>query len=295
MPHHYEDTFAVPDGLCLYEQGWLPDEKKALRARIIVVHGYGEHSGRYGHVATFLTQRGYALHTYDQRGHGRSGGRRAFVWRFDHYLDDLDVFLARTRARAPERPLFLFGHSMGGAVCALHGIERRPNVSGLILSSPALKVSDDIAPLLRKMAFLIGWLFPMLPTIRLKYSQPSHDPVVKARFEADPLNYHGRVLARTGAETIRATRRIQERMEALTLPFLVLHGTADDMTDPEASRELYRRARAVDKTLKLYPGFYHETFNEIGGAHVLDDLAGWLDARVEDYGVPAPPSSAKTT
>lgn len=272
----YEDTFQTYDGLRLFMQGWCPADETP-RSAIALVHGYAEHSGRHADLAHFLVRHGHAVHAFDQRGYGRSEGRRAYVQRFDQYLDDLDHFLERVRARTPDRPLLLLGHSMGGAVGALYCLERNPAITGLILSSPAIRIGDDVPDVLQRLSPVIGRLFPHLPTIRLDRRYLSRRDAVIREAERDPLNYHGRMPARTGAEIARAGRRIRERMEALQLPFLVFHGTADRLADVQGSCELYTHARSTDKTLGLYEGFYHETMNEPGRAQVLLSLAAWLD------------------
>lgn len=269
-------TLTTQDSCHLFTQRWTVDTP---RAAVALVHGYAEHSGRYAHVAHHLNAHGISVYTYDQRGFGRSEGRRAYVTSFDELLDDLAHFLDHTRRHVPDVPLFLFGHSMGGAVCALYAIERSQDFRGLVLSSPAVEVNTDIAPFLRKLARWLGRLVPTLPTVHTPDDAISRDPEVVADAKADPLNYHGRVLARTGAAIIDAARRIQARMEAITCPLLIFHGTADKLTDPHASRMLYARARSDDKTLQLYEGLYHETFNEPEKEQVLDDVAAWITAR----------------
>lgn len=271
-------SITTSDGTRLFTQRWQAD---AARAAVLLVHGYAEHSGRYAHVARYLQARGTSVYTYDQRGFGRSDGRRALVTSFDRLLDDLQRVIDRTRRHlSDDVPLFLMGHSMGGAVCALYAIERTQAFQGLILSSPAVEVDDDIAPVLRHLAGVIGRLAPTLPTIRTPDDAISRDPAVIAAAEADPLNYHGRVLAGTGAAFLRAAQRIQTHMAAIALPLLVFHGTADKLTDPGASRMLYEQARSPDKTLNLYDGLYHETLNEPEKEQVLADIVDWLDARV---------------
>ncbi len=266
------------DGTRLFTQRW---EAHAAHAAMLLVHGYAEHSGRYAHVAGYLNAHDVSVYTYDQRGFGRSDGRRALVTSFDQLLDDLQCVIDRTRRRlSDDAPLFLMGHSMGGAVCALYAIERSQAFQGLILSSPAVEVDDDIAPVLRHLAGVIGRLVPTLPTIRTPDDAISRDPAVIAAAEADPLNYHGRVLAGTGAAFIRAARRIQTHMAAIALPLLVFHGTADKLTDPAASRMLYEHARSPDKALNLYDGLYHETLNEPEKEQVLEDIVEWLQARI---------------
>ena len=155
-------TFDAPDGLRLFERVWHPPQ--APQAGVVLVHGYAEHSGRYDHVAAFLNDRGYAVYAYDLRGHGRSEGRRAFVDTFVRYLNDLGVFLQRVRRRLQDVPLFLMGHSMGGTVCARFYLERRPELAGLVLSSPLLRPGAD-APEVP--------LPPRPPTGRCFFASPS--------------------------------------------------------------------------------------------------------------------------
>lgn len=272
------DTLTTADGTRLFTQRWCAD---APTAAVVLVHGYAEHSGRYAHVAGYLHARSISVYAYDQRGFGQSDGRRGYVASFDQLLDDLQHMLDRTRHLLPDAvPIFLLGHSMGGAVAALYAIEHGPAVRGLILSSPAVEVDGDIAPVLRRLAGVLGRLFPTLPTIRTPDDAISRDPDVVAAAQADPLNYHGRVLARTGAEFLRAAQRIQHHMEAIALPLLIVHGTADKLTDPAASRMLYEHARSPDKTLHLYDGLYHETLNEPEKEQVLNDVVKWMQARI---------------
>jgi alpha-beta hydrolase superfamily lysophospholipase len=265
------------DGLHLVMSRWTVD---APEGAVLIVHGYGEHSGRYGHVADAMRDAGMQVFAYDQRGYGRSEGPRAYVDTFDDYLDDLGLAIDHVRRRIGEQPLYLFGHSMGGAVVLLYVLDRQVRgVHGLLLSSPAVEVDPNIAPLLRKVARWVGMLAPRLPTVPSPEGRISRDPDVVAEAEEDPLNYHGRVLARTGAEILRANQRIQAQLDRLTYPFLVFHGTDDVLTSPTASQDLYRRAASTDKTIYLYDGLYHETVNEPERDRVLRDLQDWLTGR----------------
>ena len=276
-PSGETDTFHTHDGLSLATRRWTPSA--APEAHVLLVHGYAEHCGRYDHVAEPFVEQGAAVHAYDQRGHGRSEGRRAYVDRFEQYLADLDAF--RLHVAPPEdKPVFLFGHSMGGLVTVLYVLNRRPEVRGLLLSAPALEVNPDLAPLLRRISQVLGRFAPTLPTVRSPQGSISRDPAVIEDAMNDPLNYHGRTLARTGAELLRAGTEAQGRLHELRTPFLVLHGTADPLATPEWSRRLYERAAAEDRTLRLYDGLYHETFNEPEQDEVLRDLGTWLAARM---------------
>ncbi len=273
-----QGPLVTDDGLHLHTQHWMPDETPA--AVVGLVHGYAEHCGRYDHVACTFTEQGAAVYAYDQRGYGRSDGRRAYVESFDRYLDDLGQFLNHIRTHQPDCPLFLFGHSMGGLVVLKYALERQASLQGLLLSAPAIQINPELAPFLRRMAQTLGHYFPTLPTTRSPQDAISRDPAVVEDAQKDPLNYQGRVPARTGAEMLKAGAEVRERLEAMTDPFLVIHGTADTLANPEWSQQLYERAASDDKTIKLYEGLYHETFNEPEQDEVLQDLGTWLGARI---------------
>ncbi len=206
---HHEDRFAAGDGLSLYEQFWLPAGEP--RATVVVVHGVIEHSGRYAKFAHELNCRGYAVDTMDLRGHGRSDGDRILVRRFDEYLDDVELLVARVAKRQAGKPLFLFGHSMGGAVVALLAATRQPNVRGLILSAPAVQIAGGVFPVLRRLAALVSLVWPTLRLVHLGCSFLSRDPAVVEAFRNDPLVFHGGFPVRTGAEILRAASRLQSR------------------------------------------------------------------------------------
>jgi len=273
------DTLSTADGLDLHLQWSTPDEQ--ARAAVLLVHGYAEHCGRHGVLAQTFAEASALVFAYDQRGYGRSGGHRAYVDTFDQYLDDLARVVQTVRSRIPEGPLFLFGHSMGGLVVLKYVLDRTAaSPAGLLLSAPALEVNPDLAPGLRRMAQFLGRIAPRLPTVRSPEGAISRDPAVVRHAQNDPLNYHGRIPARTGAELLRAGKNVRSRLEAVEHPFLVLHGTEDRLASPVWSRRLYERAGASDKTLKLYEGRYHEAYHDYGREAVLGDLKDWIQARV---------------
>jgi alpha-beta hydrolase superfamily lysophospholipase len=272
---HHEDRFAAGDGLTLYEQSWLPPGES--RASVVVVHGVTEHGGRYARLADDLNQRGYAVHAMDLRGHGRSDGDRILIRQFDQYLDDLELFVGRVAKRQAGKPLFLFGHSMGGAIVALLAATRQPNARGVILSAPAVLVAGGVFPVLRRLAGFVSLVWPTLRLVHMGCHFLSRDAAVIEAFRNDPLVFHGGFPARTGAEILRAAERLQTAAEGLTLPLLVLHGTGDIVTDHRGSRLLVARAASTDKSLRLYPGLYHDLVNEPEREHVLADVLGWLD------------------
>lgn len=275
---HEEGTFKTNDGLNLFEQRWLPS--RPPKAVIVILHGYAEHSGRYAHVADYLVTQGYVVETFDLRSHGKSEGQKTFIRSFDEFLSDVEIFLKRIQERHQGTNIFLLGHSMGGTIAMLFVINRKSALKGLILSGPTLKISKDISPFLVRISSVIGALLPKLPTIKVDGNAISRDPDVVKKYEADPLVYRGGIPGRTGAEFNRATQLIQKQMESVTLPLLILHGTADRLSDLEGSQQLYERAQSKDKTLKLYEGWFHEILNEPGKEKVLADIVEWLEGHI---------------
>ncbi len=271
---HEEDAFDAADGLRIFEQRWLPEGE--AKAHVAIVHGYAEHSGRYGYTGEALARLGYAVHALDLRGHGRSDGDRAYVRSFAEYLVDVRAFLARVDGRAGGRPAFLLGHSMGGAVVALILAVDHPTLRGALLSGTAISPAPRIA---RAIIALLGRIAPRLPLIRLKASDVSRDPAVVEKYDNDPLVSRGRIRAGLAAAMSRAIQRIERDAPSITLPLLIMHGSADALANPAGSIALHERAGSADKTLKLYDGLAHEILNEPEKDQVIADIAAWLDAR----------------
>ncbi|MFN7953812.1 MAG: alpha/beta hydrolase [bacterium] len=277
LPIRGEARLAARDGTELYERWWLP--VRVAKATVLIVHGLGEHIGRYDRVASELNAAGFAVFGYDHRGHGRSAGVRGYIDSFEQLVEDADTYVAHVRARRPPEPIFLMGHSMGGTVVTSLAVTRPPAVRGLVLSSPGLKVADGFSPIVIRIGRVLARLLPKAPTQKLSSKFVSRDPAVVAAYDADPLVYHGGVRARTGAEILDTMDRIHGRMEEVTLPFLVFHGTEDKLTDCQGSRELHARARSADKTIHVYDGLYHECLNEPERERVVADMLEWLNAR----------------
>lgn len=273
---HEEAQFRATDGRRLYEQCWLPDGEP--KAHVAIVHGYAEHSGRYAHTGAALAQRGYAVYALDLRGHGRSEGDRAYVRSFNAYLLDVRAFLAGVRVRSGDRPVFLLGHSMGGAIVALLLVVDAPSLRGALLSSAAIS-SAGTPRIVQAIVGLLGRIAPRLSLVKLKASDVSRDPDVVERYESDPLVYHGRIRAGLAAALARAVLRIERDAPSITLPLLIMHGAADALSKPEGSIALHQQAASSDKTLKLYEGLAHEILNEPEKGQVIADIVAWLDAR----------------
>jgi acylglycerol lipase len=272
-----ESFFPARDGTQLFERRWQPGGRPL--AEVLIVHGFIEHGGRYAPTAEALARHGFAVSVTDLRGQGKSEGPRCWIRTFDEYLDDLDLGFDRVVHRADGKPLFMLGHSLGGVIAVLWCIRREPKLAGLILSGPVFQIREQLFPWLRRIARIASVLFPRLRLARMGGRNISRDPAVVAGFRDDPLVFHGRFPVRTGAEILRAGKRARAEFEKLRQPLLILHGTGDRVASPEASRELYERAGAADKTIRLYAGLYHEVLNEPEKEQVLADLIEWIERR----------------
>ncbi len=266
------------DGLKLFTQAWLPVKTRAV---LIISHGYAEHSGRYAHVAEHLVARGIAVCALDHRGHGRSEGERANVKVFREYITDLCRFVDSLRVEYPAVPRYLLGHSMGGAIALQFTLEYPEKLLGLVLSGAYLRNAVNVPAPLLAISSLLSRFLPGLPVQALDTKALSRDENVVAAYENDPLVYQGKAKARLGTELLAAGPYLLARMESVHLPVLIMHGGADRIASAEGSRELYEGIGSSDKTLKIYEGFYHEIFNEIGKEQVLEDLSNWLEQRLD--------------
>jgi acylglycerol lipase len=276
MATHEDGRFQGERGLEIYWQAWLPDGEP--RAVVVLAHGASEHSGRYEWTGDQLTARGYAVYALDHRGHGQSAGGRAVIDRMSHAVEDLHTLVERAGAAHPGRPLVLLGHSMGGAVALSYTIEHEDALDALVLSAP-LAALEAAPPVARIAGRVLSVVAPSLGVVAIDATAVSRDPQVVADYEADALNYHGKLPARTVSELARAIDGYPEAVTHFKLPMLVLHGTADRLTPIAGSEMVVERAASDDKTLKRYDGLFHEILNEPERQQVLDDIAGWLDAR----------------
>jgi len=254
----------------IHTQTWLPDGE--ARASVVIAHGAGEHLGRYEHVAARLNAEGYAVHALDHRGHGRSEGPRALIDRIDNAVEDLDQLVVKV---ADGQPVFLLGHSMGGTIALKYAIAHQERLVGLVLSSP-LAALEAASPATRLAARVLSAAAPRLGVIAVDASAVSRDPEVVRAYETDPLVHHGKLPARTVAELASAVESFPATVGAITVPTLIMYGTADQLVPPEGSAMLGQRIGSADKTVKPYNGLYHEILNEPEQQQVLDDLVEWL-------------------
>jgi len=271
---HKEGKFKGYKGLSLYYQCWLPD--KSPKAVLLVAHGLAEHSGRYKNLVSYFVPKGYAVYTFDYRGHGKSEGLRSYVDRFSDYLADLKIFFDKVRKEHRSAKIFLVGHSMGGTLAVPYAIEHQQELAGVITSAPSLVASSTVSPALIAIAGVVSALVPKMGVTVLDASTISRDKAVVDAYVNDPLVFRGKIPARTGAELAKMWKTLPEEMSKIKLPILIMQGTADRLSDPASGKLLYKRVGSKDKTLKLYKGFYHEIFNEPQHRQVMADIGAWL-------------------
>ncbi len=271
-------TFVASDGDNLAVQDWPLDPGQILRGVVIIVHGLGEHAGRYDHIARRLNHWRFAVRGYDQYGHGESGGPRGGLSSDDRLLDDLADIVDSTRQRMKKgTPLILLGHSMGGAVAALFVARNVRPVDSLILSSPALD-----AGLSGFQKILVSVLPKISPNLRvgngLDASLISHDPAVVADYKNDKL-IHDRISARLGRFIAKAGPEVLAATPAWRLPTLLMYAGADALVKPAGSRAFSAAVASEVLTTRCFDTLFHEIFNELDAEPVFVELKTWLDAR----------------
>lgn len=248
-------------------------ELPSPRARVIIVHGYGEHRGRYAHVVSRLAREGFECHLFDLRGHGQSGGTVAHVDRFEQYLDDLQLVVQHV---GHSRPLFLVSHSLGGLIALSYVRRGDHGVDGLAVSDPYLHPAFRIPAARKALASVLSRILPKLSVNNgLDAKWLSHDEAIVRAYVDDPLVFKT-TTPRWYTEVTRAQRELIDGASGIRLPLLMLVGEGDRIADPRVALDVFERAGSADKTLRRYPGLFHEIFNEIEREAVIDDLVAWL-------------------
>ncbi len=272
---HEQGQFDGVGHTTLFFQSWQPT-KVPKRGVLVVMHGLKDHSSRYAELAHTLNQAGYGVYAFDLRGHGYSAGDRVGVLNFDDYVLDLDMFLFRVTLQE-DVPVFVFGHSMGGAIVTLHSLTYHPQVRGMILSGAALEPGVSGATI----AFtnMTAALFPSFDVFNLDLNHFSRDPQVVAETRRDPLVYRGAATAHMASELVGGIQRIDKHMGEIDVPLLILHGKRDEVTPPSGSKLLFDEAASKDKTLILYGNMVHDLLHEPEKAAVTGDIIGWMNAR----------------
>ena len=257
---------------------WRPDAPP--RAVVLLLHGLGEHSGRYQQVASLMCRRGFAVLAPDHIGHGESPGTRVMVRHFDDYLPAVDALRDVISEDYPQLPCFLLGHSMGGLLAGRVLLDRQQQYQGVLLSGPAFAAAEPPPALVQWIAKLLAKVLPSLGVMALDASGVSRDPAVVAAYINDPLVNHGKVTAGLAVAIFATMERVMSEAPLITLPILVCHGGADTMADPQGSEDFFAAITASDKTLKIFPDLFHEIFNEPEGDEIVTAYGDWIEARL---------------
>ena len=273
-----EGTFKSIRNLSIHYQAWLPDGE--VKAVLLLVHGIGEYCGRYTNMVNEFVPLGYAIYGLDHIGHGKSEGEREMVETFDDYLEPIRTYYKMVQEWQPGKPIFLFGHSLGGLIALDYLLDHQADFRGAIISAPAIKIPSTISPMTITMGKLLSAIAPSAGVLALDISGLSHDPAVVKAYAEDPLVFHKKTPARLAAEMLKAMTKVTENIGKISLPFIVLQGSQDSIVDPGGASMLYEQAGSTDKTIKVYEGFYHEIHNEPERDREFKDLETWLSAHL---------------
>jgi alpha-beta hydrolase superfamily lysophospholipase len=271
--------FITSEGLKIFYQYWVPDAPKAV---LILVHGMGDHSGRYGPFVRYFVERGFAVALYDQRGHGRSDGERGHADQFQDYLQDLAQFIQMTKERFPKSPVFLVGHSFGGQIALNFVVRYAKGLRGVVLCSPNIVLKLPVPTWKKRMA---DWAQNSMGHMRLTHplnaKMLSHDPDVVAAYENDPLIFN-HVTARLGALIMQNLEIIMAMALRVHLPTLFIQAGDDVICSPEGTKAFFQRIPIVKKQLKIYDGMFHELLNETCRDQVFSDVEAWLNEQLKE-------------
>jgi alpha-beta hydrolase superfamily lysophospholipase len=273
-----ERTFDGVGGVRIVYDVWTPDTEP--RGVVVLSHGLGEHARRYDHVAERFGQSGLITYALDHRGHGRSGGKRVRVKSIDEYTGDFGtlVNIATGEHRGLRR--IVLGHSRGGGIVFAWGVDHADDFDLMVLSGPAVAAQTGVSRGKLLLGKAVGSLLPDLPVEELDSNAISRDPAVVAAYNADPLVHHGKIPAGIAKALVTVGESMPQRARELTKPLLVVHGAEDALVPAAGSELLVDCVGSSDVHLKVYPGLYHEVFNEPERDRVLDDVTAWIEARL---------------
>jgi len=274
---HFESNWKSSDGLTLFVQGWEPDVLP-LKAVVCLVHGVGEHSGRYAHVAEAFAKEGYALFAADLRGHGKSEGLKGHADSIETLMNDVDVLLKQAKIRYPGLSVFLYGHSLGGILALHYGLKRKPDLKGMLVTSPALHSSLEQQPYKVLAAKILGTLMPKVTIASgLDVAAISHDAEVIKAYNNDPL-VHDKISVGFGKILLQVCKFNLDHASEFPLPLLLMHGKADAIAFPSSSIEFAQQLDGLC-TLVLWEDVFHELHNESIKKEVFKTLTDWMNVR----------------
>ena len=269
-------AFQTPDNLNIYTIQWLPDV--APKAVVIIVHGIGEHSGRYQHVAEALVNAGYAVYSHDHRGHGKSDGKRVQVTSHLQFMNDLKQYFDLIRSEHDREKIFILGHSMGSIISLQFALQYQNNLAGLVITGTATDISSTVSGMMRNAANLLHRVLPNAPvSAPLPIPYLTNDKEMQQLAENDMLNYKGWTPVSIAKYIVETGEMLHENVHKLVLPILIMHGEDDRVTPISGSQVVYERVGSDDKTLKTWANMQHEIMNEIDRQQVIETIIDWLD------------------
>lgn len=272
---HSKGIFRGSGGIDLFFQSWLPEEPPI--ASVAIVHGWGEHSDRYLNVVEGLMSYGYAIYGFDQRGHGRSPGKRGHIDSWGEYRGDLQAFINIIGRQQPERSIFLVGHSLGALIALDCLLDHPEGLRGAVIASCPIEPVGIAKPYLVLLSRLLSRIWPRFSLDRrLNAGLLSRDQEVVQQSRSDPM-MHGQCSARWATEVLDTISRVKSQVSKVAIPVLFLHGEADQVNLAEGTRYLFNSVAIEDKALRLYPGMYHELHNDTDHEQVMADVRSWIE------------------
>jgi len=263
-------------GLKILIRSWRPTGP--ARGVVVISHGLNSHSGQYAWAAQQFVANGFAVYGADLRGRGKSEGQRFFVKQIGEYVGDVDLAVKLAKAREPGLPVFMLGHSVGGVVACTYALDHPTELAGLICESFAFRVPAP-RPALNLLEWIGSWA-PSLGVLKLRNKDFTRDPVALATLNGDPLIANETQPAGTVAALWKADKRLEVSFPKIILSVLILHGSADKATLPAGSEFFHKTAGSKDKTLKIYPGYFHDLLADTGKEAVIADIQAWIHARM---------------
>jgi len=272
--------FISNDGSRRFYRGWTIDTPSS--GTVVISHGYAEHGGRYSELASKLNSAGFDVWIHDYYGHGQSDGKRAEVPNIKLFVKDTELFISEIAVpRDQKKPLFVYGHSMGGTIALLYAIVHQSSLNGLILSGPVVRPSSQSSAIERAAAHMLRKIAPSLKYLPFEPEPLCRDPRVVEAYVRDPLVYSGKMKIRMADEFFHAERLLRdEALKDLKIPLLLMHGGADEVVPPLNSEVVFSLASSPDKTRKIFDGMYHEIHNEPGKEEVFELVCAWLREHV---------------
>jgi alpha-beta hydrolase superfamily lysophospholipase len=271
---HSEGSFQGVGGVNLFYQCWRPGKKP--KAVLAIVHGFGEHSGRYMNVVDHFVPRQYAVYGYDCRGHGRSPGQRGYINSFDEFRGDTAAFVQMVAQQELKAPIFVWAHSMGGLIGLDYILHHPEGLSGAIISAPSLNPAGVAKPYMVTLTRILSGILPTFSAeLGLDATALSRNQEVGKAYRADPL-VHGKATARLGTEMEADANWVKAHAADVKIPLLMIHGELDALSAVSDARSFFEQVAYADKELKVYPGGYHESHNDINHEQVMADVEEWL-------------------